>query len=103
LFNAIAKANYSSDKAAEYDKVFSEVFPAHLARLEKLLGDKKTFGSKILAGDIAIFAVLWVAFDLEKDLLKNHPKIQAFYDHIHSQPTLQELLANPPSPYFKRH
>lgn len=40
LFNALAKANYSPDKAAEYDKVFNEVFPAHFDRLEKLLGDK---------------------------------------------------------------
>jgi len=48
LFNALAKANYSPEKAAEYDKVFNEVFPAHFTRLEKLLGDKVEFFSLFL-------------------------------------------------------
>ncbi len=46
-------------------KTFAEAIPAQLKYLEKLLGDKATFASKITAGDLAIATMLNVLLALE--------------------------------------
>jgi glutathione S-transferase len=47
------------------DKAFAEDIPAQLKYLEKLLGDKATFASKITAGDLAVASIFNVLLALE--------------------------------------
>ena len=47
------------------DKTFAEAIPAQLKYLEKLLGGKTTFASKITAGDLSIACIFNVLLALE--------------------------------------
>jgi hypothetical protein len=55
-----------------------------------------------LAGDLAIFGFLWVAIDVEPNLLNGFPKLQAFYDHFLHCPKLASAIQDAPHQYFKR-
>ena len=86
------------------DTLFVETIPVQLKLLEKLLGSKKTFASKITAGDLAIataFNILlalqvhserpyvWRIFTdpitpirWQPDALDAFPTLKAFYAHV---------------------
>ncbi len=57
------------------------------------------FHSKILLGDLAIFAVLDVLLDLQPTALDAFPGLKAFYAHVKGLPRMAEAV-NVPA-YFK--
>jgi hypothetical protein len=72
------------------DKTFAEDIPAQLKYLEKLLGDKTTFASKITAGDLAIatgFNVL-LALEVRRSASITLPRCASL--HSYSSPNLPD-------------
>lgn len=91
LANVVGKAHYGADRKAEMDKVFAEAVPKHLAALEKLAtGD--SFTGKVLAGDLAVFAILNILVKLQADVLDNTPKVKAFYEKLAGDDKLKGLV-----------
>ena len=60
-----AQAHYSEPRKDAMDKAFSETIPAQLKYLEKLLGSKTIFASKITAGDLAVAVIFNILLALE--------------------------------------
>mmetsp|Transcript_125385 Transcript_125385/g.187263 ORF Transcript_125385/g.187263 Transcript_125385/m.187263 type:complete len:197 (-) Transcript_125385:38-628(-) len=101
LVNLLVKANYGGNKEEDYNKVFAEEYPKHLANLEKLLSND-FFTSKVTAGSLAIFSALNIALDLEASLLDKTPKVKAFYDRVAALPQVKQYLDLGTEAYFKR-
>ena len=82
IFQLIAKANGSSDKAAAYNELFAPngKFAQQMAYVEKLHpGDGPFFNSKHrIAGGFAMAASLDIATRLEPTCLNAFPKLKAF-------------------------
>jgi len=103
LYNILAGAQYApGDKAAAWKKAEEVQLPAHLERLEKLLGDKDYFSGKVLLGDLAIFSVFNLIRDVFPNVLDNYPKLKAFYDRLASQPNVVKFLETSNQVYFKK-
>lgn len=100
IYNLIVKANYSADKAAGYKAFFSEQLPKHLEHLEKLVAHGNLFNSKVLLGDLAVFAVLDTIMDLNNGILEGYPKLAAFYAHVKAIPSIAAAINGLPA-YFK--
>jgi len=100
IYNLLAKAQYAPDgKAAAYEKFFKEQLPGHLTNLEKLVHGSQ-FCSRVLAGDLAIFAILDIIMGLNTTFLASHPKLHAFYNGILAHPGIAALLATGIGGYF---
>lgn len=91
IANVVGKAHYSADRKAEMDKVFAEAIPKHLAALEKL-ATGETLTGKVLAGDLAIFAIFNILSKLQADVLDNFPKLKAFYNKLAGDDKLKGLI-----------
>ena len=102
LFGILGKANYAENKEEAYTKVFAEDFPAHLARVENLLGDSEYFTSQVTLGTLAIFSILNLALDLESSVLDKTPKLKAFYERVAALPQIKPYLDENLPPYLKR-
>jgi glutathione S-transferase len=102
IFTAIAKANYSPNKAEAYTTAFESEIPKHLENLEKLLNGGDKFTSSTTTGELAIFGVLNIALDLQADLLAKYPALQAFYNRIAANAGVAAYLAEAVPAYFKR-
>ena len=101
IFTAVAKAQYSPNKAEAYTEAFATEVPKHFELLEKLLqGDK--FTSATTTGEIAIFGVINIILDLEAGALANFPGLQAFYNRIAANPGVAAYIAANTPAYFKR-
>ena len=102
IYNILAKANYAKeDKEGAWRAVFGEELPKHFGLLEaNLHGD--FFGSKLTAGDIAIFSIINIVLDLDPQALDKFQKLKAHYDRVAAVPGVAKYLANPPAAYFKR-
>eukprot|EP01126_Amoeba_proteus_P046149 TRINITY_DN51_c0_g2_i14.p1 TRINITY_DN51_c0_g2~~TRINITY_DN51_c0_g2_i14.p1 ORF type:complete len:200 (-),score=42.84 TRINITY_DN51_c0_g2_i14:375-974(-) len=99
---ALGKAFYGADRKAEMDKLFAESIPKHLAAVEKL-ATGETISGKVLAGDLAIFAVLDGLRRLQPDVLDNSPKLKAFHAKLSTDEKLTGLVNDPSIPmYFQR-
>jgi len=101
LFTSLSKAQYHpSDKPGTWKTVLNEDIPKQFALLEKLLhGDH--FGSKLTAGDVAIWSVINIILDLNPKALDNFHKLKAFYEHLSKNPGVANYLKNAPPAYFK--
>ena len=102
LFNIIGKANSAENKEEAYTKAFAEEFPAHLARVQSLLGESEFFTSQVTVGTLAIFSVLNLALDLESSVLDQTPALKAFYERVAALPAIKAYLEENIPPYFSR-
>jgi len=102
LYNMLAKANYApGDKAEAWKNALEVEVPKHFTALEHLLhGDH--FGSKLTAGDVAVFSAVNLILDLEPHALQHHPKLKAHYERVAALPSVAKYVAHPPPAYFKR-
>jgi len=102
IFGALLKANSAqADKEAAWTKVLGTEVQAHLTNLDKLLkGDH--FGSKLTAGDVAIFSIFNIILDLDPHLFDHFPRLKAFYDRVAAIPAVDRYLKLNIPPYLKR-
>ncbi len=91
IATAVGKAHYATDRKSEMDKTFAEVVPKHLAALEKL-ATGETLTGKVLAGDLAIVAILNLLVKLQADVLDATPKVKAFYEKLVNDEKLKSLF-----------
>jgi len=106
VYNLLAKAQYSAGDKEHKDAAFKNVIendvPKHLASLEKLLhGHNHHFGSKVLAGDLAIFAILDILHDLDAAVLDKTPKLKAFFEHLAADSKVAAWKGKSHGPYFR--
>eukprot|EP00276_Gloeochaete_wittrockiana_P010385 CAMPEP_0184652400 /NCGR_PEP_ID=MMETSP0308-20130426/10088_1 /TAXON_ID=38269 /ORGANISM="Gloeochaete witrockiana, Strain SAG 46.84" /LENGTH=199 /DNA_ID=CAMNT_0027087243 /DNA_START=56 /DNA_END=655 /DNA_ORIENTATION=+ len=102
IFTAVAKANYSPEKAAAYTAVFETDVPKHFGFLEALLPSASGFASKITTGDLAVFSVINILLDLEPTVVDNFPKLKAFYAGLSENAGIKSYLDQNIPAYFKR-
>jgi len=101
LYNALAKAMYApSDKPAAWKNALEVEIPKHFALIEKLLHGEH-FGSKLTAGDVAIWSILNIILDLNAHALDAFPKLKAFYEKLSHHAGVASYLKNAPPTYFK--
>ncbi len=100
IFNMMSKANYVEPRKEAMDKAFAESLPAQLAHLAKLLGDKKTFASKLVAGDFAIAVVFEYLLALQGDCLDAYPTLKAFSEHMQALPAFETVRKSGDMPYY---
>jgi len=101
IYTGLAKANSAADRTAAMDEFLAKALKNHLDNLAKLLkGD--TFSGKLLAGDLAIFAVLDIVVRLQADALDSHPTLKAFHAHVGANDKVKAVQGGV-HPYFKRH
>jgi len=100
IYNVLAKAQYADNKPEAWKNAWETSIPNHLGFLEKILnGDH--FGSKLTAGDVAVFSILNTIIDLKPEILKNYPKLQAHYTRFATNPLLAKYLGSGIGIYFK--
>jgi len=96
LRSAFAMLRYSpawADDAAKA-KFAGETAPTHLARLDKLLGDKTYFASSVaLWADFLIFDALEGLTNTWSDILAKFPRLSAFSNRVSELPQLKTYLA----------
>jgi len=94
LYTTLAKAQYHpSDKPGAWKEAFEKTIPNGLSFFEKLLkGD--FFGSKLTAGDVAVFSIVNTILDVKADALASFPKLQAHYNRIAALPGVDNYLKN---------
>jgi hypothetical protein len=86
-FTATNKCQYPSTgtKAEAFDAFFGKDGGAakHLSHFASVLGDKKSFTSKLTAGEIAVVAIIHILATLEplENLLQSFPSLAAFYKY----------------------
>jgi len=101
LYVVLAKAQYATgDKTEAWKNALEVEVPKHLANLENLLhGDY--FCSKMLAGELAIFAILNIILDIDPHTLDKTHKLKAFYDRVAAHPKVAAWLRLGIPQYFK--
>jgi len=102
IYNVLAKAQYTTgDKTEAWKNAVEVELPKHFAALENLLhGDH--FGSKLTAGDVAVFSAVNTVLDVDPKALEHHPKLRGHYERVSALPGVAKYLANSPPAYFKR-
>eukprot|EP01121_Diplochlamys_sp_Union-15-3_P008356 TRINITY_DN2218_c0_g1_i1.p1 TRINITY_DN2218_c0_g1~~TRINITY_DN2218_c0_g1_i1.p1 ORF type:complete len:207 (-),score=57.54 TRINITY_DN2218_c0_g1_i1:47-637(-) len=101
IYGLLVKANSSHNKAEEWKKTFETELPKHWGFLEKLLGDKMQFCSKVLAGDLAIFSIINIVLDLDPHSVDKFPHLKAFYERLYKDAKFTDYFKEPPRLYFK--
>jgi len=91
--NLVGKANSSPNKEEAYNNLFATDLPKHLTLLENSF--EKFFGGKTLVGQLAIFATLNIASQLEANATAAFPKLHAWYQGLASNEKLTPLLNDP--------
>lgn len=104
--NATKFAALDTKPQADQGKLWGEVIPGELAKLEKLLGDKKTYTSSgKTPGELYIFAVMHQVAAVKEDCMASAPKFKAFYDGVKADASVQKVLGGESAfgaldPYF---
>ena len=105
IFNLFSKAKYSGDEEKQRESwiaIRDKKLPKMLRYLAKLLGDKQYFtGSRLCAGDVAVFSVLNLALRAGlKGCLNNYPTLRDHYKKVTNVGTVRNFLeANYPTYY----
>eukprot|EP01089_Gocevia_fonbrunei_P008356 TRINITY_DN20022_c0_g1_i1.p1 TRINITY_DN20022_c0_g1~~TRINITY_DN20022_c0_g1_i1.p1 ORF type:complete len:199 (+),score=43.67 TRINITY_DN20022_c0_g1_i1:52-648(+) len=102
IYNILAKAHYATDKATAWKTAIEIDLPKQWTALEKLLGDKPQFCSRILAGDLAIFSIINMVLDIDANTIDSFPKLKSFYGTLAKEPKFSSYLTSPPPAYFKK-
>jgi len=106
IYAVLLKAQYSPTKQIAFKKALEEDIPRHFTCLERLLTQSPSngqfFGTKLTAGDLAIFSIVNIVLDVDTHALDKFGKLRAFYSKIEAFPQFKRYLANPPGIYFKK-
>jgi len=101
LFGHIGKAQYKKPRSQAMHKALNDPIATGLKHVEKL-AHGQTITGKVLLGDLAIFALLYIIVtDLKHDYLDQFPKLKAFYHHLHADPDLADFFKIEWGAYFK--
>lgn len=102
IFAILSKNQYApkETRAASWEKAIKEDFPHHFANLEKLLNGPQ-FCSKVLAGDLAIYAViLTIRASIDPKAASQFPKLNAFYEMINNSDAAKRFAERKFGTYF---
>jgi glutathione S-transferase len=93
IWGTLAAAHYSADKPAAFTKLFAAYgkFAAHMACLEKMIGDAPFSDStgKMLAGSFYLACVFDVATTLEPTCLDAFPTMKSFSETMMALPAFE--------------
>eukprot|EP01101_Sappina_pedata_P007756 TRINITY_DN4157_c0_g1_i1.p2 TRINITY_DN4157_c0_g1~~TRINITY_DN4157_c0_g1_i1.p2 ORF type:complete len:217 (-),score=98.47 TRINITY_DN4157_c0_g1_i1:100-693(-) len=90
ITNLMVNVFRAEDKKEQWKKYLENDLPKHYGNLEKLLsGD--FFGSKLTAGDLAIWSVSHLIFEVNPELFDQFPKFKAHFDRIGQLPGVQKV------------
>jgi len=91
LVKIIIKAKFKGENTKQaWDEALGKL-PKHWTNLEKIMTGTK-FGSEVLVGDMALFAIINTIYDSDPDTLNNHPNLKEWYDGIAKNDNVKALL-----------
>lgn len=105
IYNQFRKCKYNSgDKVKSWNELLEGWLPTHLAMLEELLSEESVLFTRMgpTVGDLAIFCGINIALDCQPRILDLFPKLQRFYTHVATLPSLQTYFSQPMQRYFER-
>ena len=74
-------------------KLWAELVPAHLSRLEQLLGDNEAFTStNFSAGELYLWGMLYQMELVQSEVLKSTPKLGEWYASLKKDQRVQKVI-----------
>eukprot|EP01006_Ploeotia_vitrea_P009526 TRINITY_DN2254_c0_g1_i1.p2 TRINITY_DN2254_c0_g1~~TRINITY_DN2254_c0_g1_i1.p2 ORF type:complete len:436 (-),score=89.83 TRINITY_DN2254_c0_g1_i1:1747-3054(-) len=105
IFVGMVKSHYHpADKTAAWNQYFDTTLPGIFKNLEKLMNADNKFTNAVTLGELAVFAVLSVAKDLQGDILDNFTKMSAWFNNLANDEKVKKFTAALAGcrSYFKR-
>jgi len=100
LIKIIADAKFKGGNTKQaWDEALGKL-PKHWTNLEKFMTGTK-FGSEVLVGDMALFAIINIIYDSDPDTLNNQPNLKEWYEGIANNDNVKAFLEDC-VPFLKR-
>lgn len=91
--NATKFAALDTKPEADQAKLWGEIIPGEMGKLEKLLGGKATFTSSgKTPGELYVFAVMHQIACVNADICKDTPNLKKFYDGMLADASVKKVL-----------